>query len=159
MSRVRYQIADEPIPSTLSRFVVDPTWPMLACMILGGVPGLAWLAFNGFVLGSPTRFRESLICLTGVIGALLVVSLVGLGTEAGIVSEQAAKYLLLIALVSKLGFAYIACFLQMRALEIHQHYGGRKANGVIPLILSAFLLRPALASALSGSPLLQIIFI
>ncbi|MBI2307633.1 MAG: hypothetical protein HYU78_10060 [Rhodocyclales bacterium] len=158
MSRARYQIADEPMPSTLSRFVVDPFWPVLACMVVGGIPGLAWLAFNGFALGSPTRVRELSTCLAGVFGALLVLVLVGIGKDAGMISAHAAKYLVLLALVSKLGFAYMAGFLQQRALELHEHYGGSKANGVIPLLFAVFLLRPAVASALAGSSLLQVLF-
>lgn len=158
MSRARYQIADEPTPSAMSRFVVDPFWPVLACMMVGGLPGLAWVSFNGFALGSPTRIRESLMCLAGVVGTLLVFGLVGIGKEAGIVSAQSAQYLVLLALISKLGFGYMACFLQQRALELHEHYGGTKANGLIPLLLAAFLLRPAIAGALAGSPLLLILF-
>lgn len=159
MSRARYQIVDEPTPSTLSRFIVAPFWPLLACMMVGGVPGLAWLAFNGYALGSPTRGREMLTCLAGVVGALLVFGLVGIGKDAGIVSAQAARYLVLLALVSKLGFGYMACFLQQRALEVHEHYGGSKANGLIPLLLAAFLLRPLVAGALAGSPLLMVLFV
>jgi hypothetical protein len=158
MSRARYQIADEPTPGAVSRFVVDPFWPVLACMMVGGVPGLAWLAFNGYALGSPTRGRESLICLAGVLGALLVFGLVGAASEAGIVSAQAVKYWVLLALVSKLTFGYTACFLQQRALELHEYYGGKKANGLIPLLLAAFLLRPVIAGALAGSPLLVVLF-
>ena len=158
MSRARYQIADEPMPTTLSRFVVDPFWPVVASMMVGGIPGLAWLAFNGFALGSPTRVRESLTCLAGVVGALLVFSLVDIGKDAGIISAHSARYLVLLALVSKLSFGYMAGFLQQRALELHEHYGGSKANGVIPLLLAAFLFRPAVAGALSGSPLLLVLF-
>jgi hypothetical protein len=158
MTRARYQIADEPMPTTLSRFVVDPFWPVVACMMVGGVPGLTWLAFNGFALGSPTRVRESLNCLAGVVGALLVFCLVGIGKDSGIISEHAARYLVLLTLISKLSFGYMACFLQQRALELHEHYGGSKANGVIPLLLAAFLFRPAVASALSGSPVLLVLF-
>lgn len=159
MSRMCYQISDEPMPSTLSRFIVAPFWPLLACMMVGGVPGLAWLAFNGFALGSPTRVRESLTCLAGAVGALLIFGLVDIGMETGIVSPQAARYWVLLALVCKLGFAYMGCFLQQSALELHEHYGGSKVNGLIPLLVAAFLLRPAVASAFAGSPLLLILFV
>lgn len=158
MSRKRYQIADEPTPSTVSRLVVDPFWPVLACMMVGGVPGLAWLAFNGFALGSPTRGRETLLCAAGVIGSFLVLGAIASAKEAGILGIEAGRYLALLALVCKLGFAYMACFLQQRALELHEHYGGSKSNGVIPLLLAAFLLRPAIAGALGGSPLRFILF-
>lgn len=158
MSRARYQIADEPTPSALSRLVVDPFWPVLACMMVGGLPGLAWLALNGYALGSPTRVRESVICLAGVLGALLVVGLVGATRDAGMIGPAAVKYWVLLALISKLGFGYMACFLQQRSLELHEYYGGKKANGLVPLLLAAFLLRPVVAGALAGSPLLAVLF-
>lgn len=157
MSRRGYQIADEPRPSALARFVVDPFWPVVACMMVGGIPGLVWLAFNGYALGSPTRFRESLTCFAGVVGALLVFILVGIGKNAGVISVQAAQYWVLLALISKLGFAYMACFMQQRALELHEYFGGHKANGLIPLLLATFLLRPVFAKALVGSPLLFVL--
>ncbi|MCX9157357.1 hypothetical protein OPU71_14605 [Niveibacterium sp. 24ML] len=145
MSARRYAIADEPLPGAAARFIVNPIWPVLATMIVGGLPGLAWLALNGFALGSPTRVREAVLCAAGIALAFAVLWGTHLAHEAGWLSTQLARYVLLLALVSKLACAYRACFMQQRAIELYQYYGGRVANGLIPLLVGAFFLAPVLS--------------
>lgn len=156
MSIHPYQIIDEPSPGRMARFIVDPFWPLLACMMVGGLPGLSWLVFNGFALGSPTRLRESLLCFLGVVGALLIYVSVDMASDAGLISRGIVSYVVLLAIICKLGFAYMACFLQQRAMEIHDYYGGGKKNGLVPLLVASFLLRPAVAELAKDWPLLWV---
>lgn len=96
--------------------------------------------------------------LAGVVGVIQMFSAVGIAKDANIIGAQAAHCWVLLALVCELSFAYLACFLQQRALEIHVHYGGAKANGLVPLLAAVFFLRPAVADALDSTPLLRIVF-
>lgn len=156
MSSPPYQIIDEPAPGRMARFIVDPTWPLLACMMAGGLPGLLWLVFNAFALGSPTRLRESFLCFLGVVGALLIYVSIDMASDAGLISREVVSYIVLLAIICKLGFAYMACFLQQRAMEIHNYYGGGKQNGLIPLLVAVFLLRPTVAALTKDWPLLWV---
>ena len=153
-----YHIADEPTPGALSRFVVDPFWPVMACMMVGGIPGLAWLIFNGVALGSPTRGREALICVAGMVGALLVLGLVMLGQDAGLISERAARYIALLAIFCKLGAGCMAAFFQQSALELHEYFGGQKANGWVVLLVAAVVLRPVMQKGVGHAPFAWVLF-
>jgi len=139
MSTARYKIMDEPAPGGLARLIVEPFWPLLACMMVGTLPGLAWLAFNGFALGSPSRMRELLLCLAGLAGALLIYGFGAMAIEGQLLSAAQVRYLMLLAIVIKLGFGYMACFMQQRAMELHEYYGGGKANGLLILVGAIFL--------------------
>lgn len=141
MNTRRYKIIDEPMPGGLQRWIVDPIWPLLACMMVGALPGLAWLVFNSFALGSPTRIRESLLCIAGLVGVVLVTASTNSAVGSQLLSSALARYALLLAVAWKLCCAYMACFLQQRALELHQYYGGRKANGLLVLMAGLFLPR------------------
>lgn len=152
MSTARYKIMDEPAPGGLARLIVDPFWPLLACMMVGTLPGLAWLAFNGFALGSPTRARELMYCIAGVVGALLVFGFGGYAVAGHLLSTAQARYVLLLAIVIKLGFGYLACFMQQRAMELHEYYGGGKANGLV-ILIGAMFLTNLLPKTMTESPL------
>lgn len=141
MNTGRYKIMDEPMPGGLARWIVDPVWPLLACMVVGALPGLAWLAFNSFALGSPTRLRESLLCLAGLVGVVLVFASTNAAVDSQLLSPVQARYVVLLAVAWKLSCGYMACFIQQRALELHQYYGGSKANGLIILVAGLFLPR------------------
>jgi hypothetical protein len=71
-----YRIVDEPTPSALGRFAVNPFWIVIAGMfvpsLLAGVMQepqllvLLWFAVNSFAVSSPTRRAELLWIAGGV---------------------------------------------------------------------------------------------
>ncbi len=71
-----YRIVDEPAPSALGRFAVNPFWIVIAGMVgpsllAGVVPEpqllvLLWFGFNSVALGSPTRRAELLWIAAGM---------------------------------------------------------------------------------------------
>jgi len=67
-----YSIIDEPRPSRLRRFAANPFWVILSGMVLVQLQPLSllWFGFNGIALGSPTRRRE----LVWIVAGLLVVA-------------------------------------------------------------------------------------
>jgi hypothetical protein len=151
MSASNYRIVDEPAPGLLSRFVVDPFWPLLATMMASSLLGYAWLIFNSFALGSPTRGREIAYCVGGVIGAVAVLVGGGMAFENGWITEAQVRYLALPVIACKLLAAYLVCFSQQRALELFEYFGGEKQNGIAGLIVSIMLVRVVLGPVLAKS--------
>jgi hypothetical protein len=135
----KYKIADEPSPSTLAHFAVNPLFPFLAVMLGGAWIGFAWFALNSFAVGSPTRTKE-IACLLGGLGvaALLVVA-TSLALDAGLLQTRHVAYAALVILVAKLAAAYAVHILQSRTIEIYEYYGGVLRNG-LPLAVVSFLL-------------------
>jgi len=134
-----YQIADEPVPSTLARFAVNPLYPMLAWMFAGVWFAFPWFAFNSFAIGSPTRRTE----LAWLVGGLVVPTVVGMGLltarVAGVLPSWSAPYIGLAILVLKLVVVYAVYVLQSRTVEIYEYYGGKLVNGVLPLLAALYL--------------------
>jgi hypothetical protein len=135
----KYRIADEPTPSTLARFAVNPLFPFLAVMLGGAWLGFAWFAVNSFAVGSPTRFKE-LVWLLGALGvaALLAVAAF-LAIDDGLLQARHMAYAALVILVVKLAAAYAVHILQSRTIEIYEYYGGVLRNG-LPLAVVTFLI-------------------
>jgi len=74
MAAGSYRIVDEPAPSGLGRFVVNPFWIVLAGMLAPSLLAdivrepqlmvLLWFGWNSFALSSPSRRAE--LCWIGV---------------------------------------------------------------------------------------------
>jgi hypothetical protein len=132
-----YQIADEPAPSTLARYAVNPLYPMLAFMFAGVWFAWPWFAFNSFAIGSPTKRAE----LAWLAAGLIVPSAVGwallFARAANALPEASAPYIGLVIVVLKIVAVYAVFLLQSRTIEIYEYYGGKLVNGVWPL-LAAF---------------------
>ncbi|AVP98918.1 hypothetical protein C7S18_17795 [Ahniella affigens] len=142
-----YRILDEPRPSGLARLVVDPMWPLLACMLVSGSFGLAWLAFNGLAVGSVTRIREITICVLGIlasVGSFVLLAALDL-------DKPTLRYAYLGVIVLKLAAAYWASGLQQRSVELFEYFGGKKQAGMFVLLAGMFLLRPMLTNAAKDS--------
>ena len=139
----KYKIADEPSPSTLARFAVNPLFPFLAVMLGGAWLGFAWFALNSFAVGSPTRTKEIAWLLGGLGAAALLVVATSLALDAGWLQTRHVAYAALVILVAKLAAAYAVHILQSRTIEIFEYYGGVLRNG-LPLAVVSFLLGPRL---------------
>lgn len=150
-----YRILDEPQPSGLARLVVDPMWPLLACMLVSGSFGLAWLAFNALAVGSVTRIREVTICVVGILASVgLFVLLASLDLD-----KATLRYAYLGVIVLKLAAAYWASALQQRSVELFEYFGGKKQAGMIVLLVGMFVLRPMLAKAAKDAEWLYLLVI
>jgi len=78
-----YQIIDEPKPSAYDNLIADPTVILFAALLVPlfvDLPfygrlwlPLLWAVANGFLLGSPTKIKESVIAIGG---ALLLAALI-----------------------------------------------------------------------------------
>ncbi len=134
-----YQIADEPAPSKLARYAVNPLYPMLAAMLAGVWFAWPWFAFNSFAIGSPTRRTEIAWLVAGLIVPPAVGTALILARDADLLPAAAGPYGGLLVVVTKLIVVYAVFLLQSRTIEIYEYYGGKLVNGIWPLIVGFYI--------------------
>lgn len=131
-----YQIIDEPSPGKLSRFTVDPMWPLFAFMFGGPFISWAWSLFNSFALGSPSRKREIIAVCLGLLGYFAVLIAM---TSSEMLRDLGPVYIRLALVVVGLFACYYLYLKQSAACEIHQYFGGVLMNGIPGVILAYFV--------------------
>jgi hypothetical protein len=151
-----YQIADEPVETSLRAYVVRPTAPLLAIMVAGAWLSWPWFAFNAIAMGSPTRRKEIALCvaafvITGLLGALVLALF-----DAGVIPDGAALRLAFLAVVTfKLAITYHLSNVQSRTFHVYEYYGGPVRSAAA--VLSAGYVLRNLVIGLSDDPLWIII--
>ena len=130
-----YRLPDEPLPSGLAKWAVDPLWPLLAVMLTGNGIGLAWFVFNGLALGSPTRGREWGAVAASLFGCMALEIAIGTLRGNGWLQQEEVAYARLTLVTLKLVVAYSLYMMQSRCFELWEHFGGRARNGLPVLIL------------------------
>jgi hypothetical protein len=151
-----YQIADEPIETSLRAYVVRPGAPLLALMLAGAWLSWPWFAFNAIAMGSPTRRKELALCAAAVLGTGVLGALVIALARADIITEGMPLRLAVLAIVTfKLAITYYISMVQDRTFHVYEYYGGpvREAGRVLT---AGYLLR-GLVIGLSDDPLWIII--
>lgn len=141
---------DEPRPGGLSRFAVNPLWPLLAMMFGGAWLALPWFALNGFAVGSPNRFRETALGAGGLAGSLALALAIGAADSRGALSETAIRFAVLGVVVWKLAVAYWLYALQSRSFGLYEYYGGPVRNGALVAILGGILGRGIVLGGAKG---------
>jgi len=151
-----YQIADEPIETSLRAYVVRPSVPLLAIMVGGAWLSWPWFAFNAIAMGSPTRRKEVALCAAAFVGTGLLGALVIALLRAGVIPEGMPLRLAVLAIVTfKLTITYYISMVQERTFHVYEYYGGTvRAAGKI---LTAGYLLHGLVVGLSDNPLWIII--
>jgi hypothetical protein len=150
-----YRIADEPLPSRLERFAVNPIWPLFAFMFGGALIGWAWTVLNGFALGSPTRRREAGVVAGGLLGIVVITLVIGYLAGTGVLPREKIPHALLVVVLWKLAISYWLFFMQSRTFELFQHFGGSVRNA-FPIVVVAYFLRGALVAAAKGNVLVTV---
>jgi len=151
-----YQIADQPVDSSLRDYVVRPGVPLFSIMLCGAWMAWPWFAFNAIAMGSPTRRKEVGLCVlafvgTGALGALLLALV-----DAGWLPKGAPLRLALLAVTAfKLAITYHIAIIQERTFHVYEYYGGPVRNA--GRIVSAGWLARGLVLGLSDNPLWIII--
>lgn len=138
--RARYHIPDEPRPSGLVRYAVDPMWPLLSVMLAGhGIGGL-WFIFNSHALGSPHKLRDWALGLGAILlSTILLFALLIAYENAHVLTEPQFQYALLSVPVVRLTAAYMLYISQSTSAELLQYFGGTLRNGLAALVaLGAF---------------------
>lgn len=134
-----YRIVDEPRPSGLARWTVQPLWPFLAVMLGGAVVAWPWFAVNAYALGSPTRVRETLWAAGGFLGNVLLTWGLFELAELTRMTPLGARYAVVGLVVWKLAISYRLYLLQGRTFSLYRYFGGTVRNGVVVVIAAFFL--------------------
>ncbi|MFZ5636965.1 MAG: hypothetical protein ACOY82_10335 [Pseudomonadota bacterium] len=136
MAVARYRIPDEPRPTGLIRYAVDPLWPLLAIMMSGNALGLAWFAFNSRALGSVSAMREWAYIAGSLLGCVAIAFLIRTAVLSGWLPDKASfEYAALAFAALKLSLGYALYIEQARSAELVVHFGGRLRNGLFGLLL------------------------
>lgn len=144
MHAARYRIPDEPRPTGLIRYAVDPMWPLLALMLSGNALGLAWFAFNSRALGSASAAREWAYIAASLIGCVLVALAIAWAARNGFLENSAISYAALAFPALKLSLGYALYVSQSRSTELILHFGGVLRNGAVGLLVCFLVARSAL---------------
>ena len=128
MSRATYRILDEPVARGLKLPALNPFWPLLGMMFGGAWLGVAMFVFNAFALRGPTFTREVGIAGAILLGAPLIVFLIGFALNQQWMSETAIKYALLLVVAWKLSLAYWIFFLQQQSHALYEYFEGSPSN-------------------------------
>ncbi|HET9626594.1 MAG TPA: hypothetical protein VFP84_34765 [Kofleriaceae bacterium] len=120
-----YQIADEPIETSLRAYVVRPATPLLALMAGGAWLAWPWFAFNAIAMGSPTRRKEVAMCVAAFVGTGVLAAIAIALYDAGILPAGLPARLAILAIVAfKLGITYAIHSVQERTFHVYEYYGG-----------------------------------
>jgi hypothetical protein len=124
-----YQIADQPLDSTLRDYVVRPSAPLLATMLCGAWLAWPWFAFNAIAMGSPTRRREIGLCAAAFAGTAALAWIVIALVDAGAIPKGIPLRLALLAVTAfKLAMSYHMAHVQERTFHVYEYYGGTVRN-------------------------------
>ena len=136
-----YQIADEPVETSLRSYVVRPSMPLLAIMFAGAWLAWPWFAFNAIAMGSPTRRKEIALCAAAFAGtAVLGASVIAL-LDARLLPAGAPLRLAVLGVVTfKLAISYHISAVQSRTFHVYEYYGGPVRNAG-RILGAAFLVR------------------
>jgi hypothetical protein len=151
-----YQIADQPIDSSLRDHVVRPSAPLLAAMLCGTWLAWPWFAFNAIAMGSPTRRKEVALCVAAFVSTAVLAWIVIELFDLGWIPKGAPLRLALLGLTAyKLAFTYYIELLQKRTFHVYEYYGGPVRDA--RRILSAGWFARGLVLGLSSHPIWGIV--
>lgn len=136
-----YQIADQPVETSLRGYVVRPSMPLAAIMLGGAWLSWPWFAFNAIAMGSPTRRKEVALCAAAFAGTAALGAIVIALFDAGVLPEGAPVRLAVLGVVTfKLTITYHISVVQSRTFHVYEYYGGPVRNPR-RLLGAAYLLR------------------
>ena len=151
-----YQIADEPVETSLRAYVVRPSTPLLAVMLCGAWLAWPWFAFNAIAMGSPTRRKEIALCAVAFAGTGVLAAIVIALTQAGVIAPGAPERIALLAVSTfKLAMTYYISAVQERTFHVYEYYGGT-VRGAGWVLSAGYWLRGLVIGA-SDDPLWVII--
>ena len=133
-----YKILDEPEPSTLAQYAVDPYWPLLATMLGGSWIGLPWYAFNAHAIGSATKRSELTWAIASPLVSVAVAFVAFTAVELLGLPSRSYAYVFAGLIAIKLYFAYRIHFHQAKSHAIHEHYQGSSKSGLAVVLGAAF---------------------
>jgi hypothetical protein len=150
MTASTYRILDEPVPGTLSRFIVQPFWPLLALMFSGAWIAWPWFVFNSVAVGSATLRREVLLVLAALATSVATVLLMMLVLKTFGPYDRIYTYSRLAIVVGKIVFGYVLYTSQAGSVALYEHFHRPPQSGVW-VVAGAWLADRFVSKLLMGS--------
>ncbi|MGC4087722.1 MAG: hypothetical protein QM756_07465 [Polyangiaceae bacterium] len=139
-----YRIIDEPAPSGLSRYIVNPFWPLLGSMFGGAWLAWPWFLLNSLAFGRGRRFDVDLAWLSfGLALNAGSVMLVAKLLEAHVIEQR--MYADLLPQAARLTLLYVVFLRQQRTFQLFEHFGGVGRNGLLVVFIGGALRGQVLA--------------
>lgn len=146
----KYEILDEPNPSSFGHLACNPFWIFLATMLGGVWLGWAWSAFNSFAIGSFAKTKELVLIGVGLVGSVVLTLWGNSLLTYGVIEPEHVKYALTVLIVWKLLISYRLHLWQAPSFQLHEYFGGRTRNGLLILIVG-IIARPRVLSTFDGT--------
>ncbi len=144
-----YRIIDEPQPGLMAHLTVNPFWCLFAVMFGGTWLSWPWFIFNGWAMGSPSRRRELLWAVLGLICVVAAATALVVAVETNRISVETFRYFIVGVIGLKLVVSYRIMMLQSQTFELHEYYGGIVRNGAL-VVLGGYFLRPHVLPEIEG---------
>lgn len=129
------------------RWIVSPTWPLLATMLAGTWLGWTWFLLNGIGLNSDRKRAQQRLLFIGLVIAILLAVTLQTLLDQGVISSRAFEYLEIVLVGWKLFIGYRLCDEQRLDHELFEYFGGKSFGGGSVLV-AGILLRATLFAAL-----------
>ncbi|MEY4588544.1 MAG: hypothetical protein RL497_620 [Pseudomonadota bacterium] len=136
-----YRIIDEPQVKMADRFIVNPTAILLAAIFIPiavNIPfygkfwlPFIWLIFNGYLLGSPSFWRECLYAMMGLCGVAGAFWAYGYGIKIDLINSPNSVAPYLRILVNAIYFIalYMTVFTQSVPFSIYEYVKQQGQHG------------------------------
>ncbi|MCB1042443.1 MAG: hypothetical protein KDC35_05880 [Acidobacteria bacterium] len=135
-----YHIADEPKPSGLAHLAVHPLWPLFGVMFAGTWLAWPWFAFNGFAVGSPTKWRELTAVIIGWLCSVVILFAIIFAEHSKLLTSDVGRWVFLITKdIWIITVSYWIFTTQTRTIELFQYTGGKLRNGLFAVVVSYFV--------------------
>lgn len=131
-----YIIIDEPRPSALARFTVNPMWPLFAFMFGGAFFSWLWSILNSFALGSANKTKEIALVIVGISGFFCVILGAYFLVSIGVIEKINRDYFQLVLVLVELAVCYTLYVLQSPSFSIYEYFNGKVMSGIPGLILA-----------------------
>jgi len=149
-----YRILDEPIAGQLQLPALNPFWPLLGMMFGGAWLGVSMFIFNAIALRGPSMAREIGLAVAILLGAPLLLLIIGFALSQQWISEGTVKYAMLLIVTWKFSLAYLIYFSQQGAHALYEYFEKSPVNPQLgaAVVFIGSLLKSKVVGAVS-SPL------
>lgn len=129
------------------RWIVSPTWPLLATMLAGTWLGWTWFLLNGIGLNSDRKRAQYLLLFIGLVIAILMAVTLQTLLDHAVISSRVFEYLAILLVGWKLYIGYRLCDEQRLDHELFEYFGGKSFGGG-SVVMAGTLLRGTLFAML-----------
>lgn len=134
----KYEIIDEPAPGALAQLSTNPMWPLLAVMVASPVYGWLWFIINSFAIGSPTKIREIIVSLMGMVFISFFYLFLSELKQSETIYLDYIEYIRFSGVIVYISISYYLFVVQTQPFQLYEYFNGKVINGV-PVLVIGFI--------------------